>query len=166
MTVFPAIEPKPARTMKILPATALSLTLATLCPAGDAAATGDVQKVVVSAKPGGMMKYEQAEVTIKAGTPVELTFSNPDVLQHNLLILKPGTKDKVGALADAMISDPEGMKKGYVPASPDVLHATKLIPMGGSETLKFTIDTPGEYPILCTFPGHWRLMNAVLKVEK
>lgn len=144
---------------------ALTLPLAPLCPAedGKAAAT---QKITFVAKSGGMMKYEQAEIKIKAGVPVELTFENPDVLMHNVLILKPGTMNKVGALADAMITDPEGMKKSYIPKSPDVLHSTKLVAMGGSETLKFTIEDAGDYPIVCTFPGHWRLMNAVLKVEK
>ncbi|MCB1209408.1 MAG: hypothetical protein KDK97_08785 [Verrucomicrobiales bacterium] len=23
----------------------------------------------------------------------------------------------------------------------------------------------GDYPYLCTFPGHWMVMNGVLKVE-
>jgi len=151
------------KTLFLLPA--LMLALAPFSSAEDdkAAAT---QKVTLDAKPGGMMKYAQTEIKIKAGVPVEFTFKNPDVLMHNVLILKPGTMNKVGALADAMITDPEGMKKGYIPTSPDVLHSTKLIAMGGSETLTFTIKEPGDYPIICTFPGHWRLMNAVLKVEK
>jgi len=25
---------------------------------------------------------------------------------------------------------------------------------------------PGRYPYLCTFPGHWKLMNGVLIVEE
>ena len=147
----------------LLPAIALSL--APLAQAQDAKAAA-TQKVTLKAKPGGLMKYEQAEVKVKAGVPVELTFTNPDVLMHNVLILKPGTKDKVGALADAMLVDPEAMKKHYVPKSTDILYSTKLVMMGKSETLKFTIKDAGEYPIICTFPGHWRLMNAVLKVEK
>ncbi len=24
---------------------------------------------------------------------------------------------------------------------------------------------PGEYPYVCTFPGHWRLMKGVMTVE-
>ena len=26
--------------------------------------------------------------------------------------------------------------------------------------------TPGRYPYLCTFPGHWKLMNGGLIVEE
>ena len=116
--------------------------------------------------PPGTMKFAKPELKIKAGQPIELTFKNPDVLQHNLLILKPGTTAKVGALADAMLTDPQAMKKGYVPKSEDILYSTKLVNPGSKEVLNFTIDKPGDYPIICTFPGHWRLMSAVLKVEK
>ena len=77
-----------------------------------------VQKIELSAvgNPPGTMKFTKAEITAKVGT-IELDFKNPDVLQHNILILKPNTKDKVGALADAMLTDPEAMKKHYVQES-------------------------------------------------
>ena len=125
-------------------------------------------KVELSAlgTPPGTMKFAKPEITVKAGQSIELTFKNPDVLQHNLLILNPGTTAKVGALADAMLTDPEAMKKSYIPKSSDILHSTKLVNPGGTAVLKFTIKEPGNYPIICTFPGHWRLMSAVLKVVK
>jgi len=126
-----------------------------------------VVKVAIDALPGGVMKFKQAELSLKVGSNVELTFSNPDVLQHNFLLLKPGTKEKVGALADAMLTDPEAMKKQYVPESPDILAKTKLVNPFGKEVIKFTVpDEPGDYPYICTFPGHWRLMFGTLKVTK
>ncbi|MCH2059175.1 MAG: plastocyanin/azurin family copper-binding protein [Verrucomicrobiales bacterium] len=131
-------------------------------------AAKQARKIEFSAQgtPPGTMKFAKPELKIKAGQPIELTFKNPDVLQHNLLILKPGATAKVGALADAMLTDPEAMKKSYIPKSEDILYSTKLVNPGAKEVLKFTIDKPGNYPIICTFPGHWRLMSAVLKVEK
>ncbi len=131
-------------------------------------AAKQTRKIEFSAQgtPPGTMKFAKPELKIKAGQPIELTFKNPDVLQHNLLILKPGATAKVGALADAMLTDPEAMKKSYIPKSEDILYSTKLVNPGAKEVLKFTIDKPGNYPIICTFPGHWRLMSAVLKVEK
>jgi uncharacterized cupredoxin-like copper-binding protein len=126
------------------------------------------KKIELSAQgnPPGTMKYAQSEIKIKAGQPVRMTFKNPDLLQHNVIIIKPGTLAKVGALADAMLTDPEAMKKSFIPKSPDILHSTALVNPGGQAILKFTIAEPGNYPIICTFPGHWRLMNAVLKVVK
>ncbi len=124
-------------------------------------------QVSIEAIPGGVMKFKQAELTLKAGSSVELTFSNPDVLQHNFLLLKPGTKEKVGALADAMLTDPEAMKKHYVPESADILAGTKLVNPFGKEVITFSVpDEPGDYPYICTFPGHWRLMFGTLKVTK
>ena len=148
---------------------AIALSLGTLIATVDSRADDEAaaaQKIEFTAKPGGLMKFEQTEVKAKAGVPIELTFKNPDILQHNLLVLRPGTKDKVGALADAMLTDPDAMQKGFVPESADILHATKLLNAGQNETLKFTLAEPGDYPIICTFPGHWRLMFANLKVEK
>jgi azurin len=36
-----------------------------------------------------------------------------------------------------------------------------------SHTLRFFApDEPGDYPYICTFPGHWRVMKGVMKVTK
>ena len=151
--------------MKYIIPTLILLSLASFSCAEE---KDKIQTIKLSAKadPPGQMKFTQSEIKAKAGDPIELIFKNPDLLQHNVLILKPGTKDKIGALAEAMLTDPEALKKNYVPASPNILHSTKLVNPGGTETLKFTIKEPGDYPIICTFPGHWRLMNAILKIEK
>ena len=56
--------------------------------------------------------------------------------------------------------------KHYLPDSPEILAASsRLIGLGQSDLIEFTAPaTPGDYPYLCTFPGHWRTMNGVLKV--
>ena len=112
-----------------------------------------------------VMKFKQTDIKVKAGQPVKLTFNNTDVLMHNVLVLKPGTKDKVGALADAMIADPQGMTKGYIPKSDDILAKTKLLLATQSETIEFTLDDKGIYPFICTFPGHWRIMQGTITAE-
>ncbi len=132
---------------------------------GEPEPTQEVVKLKIEALPGGVMKFKQVELSVKAGAAVELTLVNPDVLQHNFLLLNPGTLEKVGALADAMLIDPEAMKKQYIPDSDDILASTKLVNPAASETIEFTAPSkPGDYPYICTFPGHWRLMNGVLKV--
>ena len=71
------------------------------------------------------------------------------------------------AAADAMVRDPNASKLAYVPKVPEVLHATRLVSPGESVTLKFKAPaTPGEYPYVCTFPGHWRGMNGIMQVIK
>jgi len=43
---------------------------------------------------------------------------------------------------------------------------TSLLMPANSETIHFDVPkNPGEYPYLCTFPGHWMVMNGVMVVE-
>jgi azurin len=71
------------------------------------------------------------------------------------------------AVSDAMMTDmARWLAKGFIPETPDVLYHTKLLNPGESETLEFTAGPEkGEYPYLCTFPGHPRIMQGTLKVE-
>ena len=60
-----------------------------------------------------------------------------------------------------------GEAKGFLPDSKKILWATKLLLPGQSEKLSFTAPAEvGEYPFLCTFPGHWLVMNGVMEVVK
>ncbi len=112
-----------------------------------------------------VMKYDRAELTIKAGQPARIVFKNTDHMQHNVLVLRPGTIDAIGKLADQMLTDPQALAKAYVPASADVLFHTPLVNPGETFELAFTAPSaPGRYPFVCTFPGHWRIMQGVLVV--
>ena len=52
------------------------------------------------------MKYDLTEFTVKAGSTIKINFINVDYMQHNLLILRPGSKERVGAAADKIAMDP------------------------------------------------------------
>jgi len=113
------------------------------------------------------MKFDTKSFTVKAGSTVEIVFANIDFMQHNLLILQKGSMDKVGAAADQLAQDPKGAEKQYVPKLPEVLFYTPLV--NPEETFKLRFKVPvatGDYPFICSFPGHWRLMNGVMKVIK
>tara|TARA_R110000751_G_scaffold8828_15_gene34295 strand:+ start:8704 stop:12210 length:3507 start_codon:yes stop_codon:yes gene_type:complete len=113
------------------------------------------------------MKYDITEFVVEAGKAVELVFENTDFMQHNLVITKIGEKEKVGMAADKLAMDPDGAEKNYVPNMPEVLYATTIINPEEKVVLKFTApEEPGDYPFICTFPGHWRIMQGVMKVVK
>ena len=114
-----------------------------------------------------IMQFDKKLLTVKAGQKVVINLENPDGMQHNLLIIKPGTLQKVGQAADEMLRDPKAAEKQYVPKIAEVLYSTKLVNSGETVTLEFTIpNEPGDYPYVCTFPGHWRGMNGILRVVK
>ncbi|MGB5272434.1 MAG: PVC-type heme-binding CxxCH protein [Flavobacteriaceae bacterium] len=111
------------------------------------------------------MKYDITEFVVEAGKPVELIFENTDFMQHNLVIVAKGAKEKVGAAADVLAADPKGAEMDYIPVMPEVLFATAIINPEEKVVLRFTAPSePGIYPYICTFPGHWRIMQGTMKV--
>jgi azurin len=107
--------------------------------------------------------YDVKELNVKAGKKIKLTFANTDVMPHNLLVTKPGKADAV--INAAILMGAAGFEKGFIPTSEDVLHHTKLLDMSKEETLEFILPTPGDYPFVCSFPGHGILMRGVLKAK-
>ncbi|MFL0298458.1 PVC-type heme-binding CxxCH protein [Aquirufa novilacunae] len=112
------------------------------------------------------MKYSPAEFTVPAGATVELIFENVDAMQHNWVLGTLGSQEKIGLAADKMITAADGAAKNYIPAMPEVLAYTPLVESDGRVKVVFKAPSvPGNYPFLCTFPGHWRIMNGIMKVE-
>ncbi len=122
------------------------------------------REIRVEAESG--LQFVQKELRAKAGERISLTFVNPDVLPHNWILTQPGSLQRVGELANLMITDPQGLARHYVPGSDEVLVWTDMVNPNEEATIYFDVpDKPGDYPYLCTFPGHWMIMNGVLKVE-
>jgi putative membrane-bound dehydrogenase-like protein len=112
------------------------------------------------------MKFNKASFTVKAGSQVTIDFDNPDFMQHNLVIGKKGSMEIIGKAADELARDPKGSQQNFVPKIPEVIIATRLVDPEGRESIVFTAPTePGDYPFVCTVPGHWRIMNGIMKVE-
>ena len=112
------------------------------------------------------MKFDKKSFTVKAGQKVTIRFTNPDFMQHNLLIALPGSLEKVGAAADLLARELNAIELNYVPKIPEVIQSTELVSPEGNATLVFIApEKPGHYPFLCTVPGHWRIMNGIMKVQ-
>ena len=111
------------------------------------------------------LSYATRSFRAIAGEPIALTLSNPDVVPHNWALVKPGTLERVGGLANQLISDPEAAVRHYIPQSADVLAHTDVVGPKAEFTIYFLApENPGRYPYLCTFPGHWRIMNGEMIV--
>jgi azurin len=97
-----------------------------------------------------------------------LLFANDtSPLPHNICIGKPGTKDKLAGESLKMAADPTFLKNNYFLNSEDILFkGTKLVLQGQSDLLEFTAPAEaGDYPYLCTFPGHAVMMFGVMHVK-
>ena len=139
--------------------------LGELGAAWEAAHTADADALRVQAVPN-QMQFAPKEFRVKAGKPVRIVFENPDLMLHNFVLLRPGSGEEVGTLADQMAAQADAALRAYVPDSPKVLYATGLVHPGAKAELKFKAPAlPGRYPYLCTFPGHWRIMQGEMVVE-
>jgi azurin len=112
------------------------------------------------------LRFDRSELRVHRGERLTVRLVNPDVMPHNWVLASLGARDRLGAMADAIISDPGAPGRHYIPESAPVLVHTPLVPAGGSGVIHFNAPSePGRYPFLCTFPGHWRLMQGELVVE-
>ena len=129
-------------------------------------ATVTADRIRIKAVPS-KMAFNAKEFRVRAGHTYQFTFENPDHMLHNLLIVKPGKAAVVGAMADAMVAQAGAMEKHFIPDSDLILFSTPQIPYGEKFEAKFTTpEKPGRYPVLCTFPGHWRMMTSMMIVEE
>ena len=109
--------------------------------------------------------FDRTQIYVEAGKPFELVFENVDIMPHNLVIAKQGQLAKVGVAGEAMAADPNAYAKNFVPTLTEVLQATKLLQPGQTERILITAPSEaGDYPYVCTFPGHWTRMNGVMHV--
>jgi azurin len=125
--------------------------------------------VEISCQPERML-FTREEFTVRPGQPVKLVFTNPDATDHNLVIVRPGALAEVGVAANEMARDPKNATGDFIPESRQakILAATPMIgPTRKAlvHVLRFDAPTePGVYPYVCTFPGHWIVMNGRMVV--
>jgi len=117
---------------------------------------------------------DQMQFNIKAfevteGQKVVLSFKHigqlPAVaMGHNVVILKAGTAVPAFATKCAPAKD-----TAYIPqdeeSKKEVIAHTKMLGGGESDEITFTAPAPGEYPFICSFPGHFAIMQGVMTVK-
>ncbi|WP_339707929.1 PVC-type heme-binding CxxCH protein [Algoriphagus aquimarinus] len=122
--------------------------------------------IELAALPGKML-FDKDSFVVQAGKTVSLVFDNRDQMPHNIVILQQGSIEKVGVAADNMARLEDGYEKNFVPNMPEVLFSTPLVNSSQIFQLNFAApDKPGDYPFICSFPGHWRMMKGIMKVIK
>jgi uncharacterized cupredoxin-like copper-binding protein len=123
---------------------------------------GPDQTLRISTLPG--LRFTEAQFNVRAGSRVAFTFDNADDMLHNVVITVPDAADRVAQAAIDL--GVRGEEMGYVSDSGEVLHFTSLLQPASSETIYFEAPSiPGDYPFVCTFPGHAFTMRGILRVR-
>jgi len=112
-----------------------------------------------------LMQFDKSELKVKAGKAVTLTLRHTGkmdkmVMGHNFVLLKSGTDIGAFAAKAAVARETE-----YIPEGDETLVYTKLIGGGESVTISFDAPAPGTYDFICSFPGHYGVMQGKFIVE-
>lgn len=145
----------------VLAAAPFQATPATQKPAADTAKAAPAAKGVRTVEIVGTedMKFSMATIAAKPGEQLRIRLvakgSMPKIaMAHNFVVLNKSAKvvDFATAAMNARATD-------FIPAEKkaDILAHTPLA--GAGETVEITFKVPaaaGEYPYLCSFPGHFQ----------
>ncbi len=119
-------------------------------------------KEIVIEPVGDELKFKVTEFTVAPGQTVRLVFKNTaKVMPHNVIVLNTDSPSVVNRVGTAAIAESD-----YVPDDPAILAYTEVAQPG--ETVEVTFkapDKPGRYRYVCTFPGHYTLMQGVMVVS-
>lgn len=114
-----------------------------------------------------LMKFDKTLLRVKAGQPVKLTLKNvgempKESMGHNVVILQPGTD--LPAFGGEAI---KAVDTEYIPATfaSSIVAHTKLLGPGETDVIEFTLEEKGVYPYVCSFPGHYGVMNGKIVAE-
>lgn len=115
------------------------------------------------ASDGDLLAFTPTELSCRAGAHVRLFFRHTGKyvsFEHNWVLILPRTFDAVTQAALAA-----GAGNGWVPpADKRILAATKLCGRGQMAMVEFIAPVAGDYPFICTYPGHAESMWGVLHV--
>lgn len=152
----------------------IALIVAAGCGGGDSsssdaaandAASGNAVTEVTIQPVGNQMEYEQTEFTVPAGEEITITFENTatsPAMEHNVVVLTSDDDAVVNRVGQAAMNAADSE---YVPDDESILAATDMAAPGETVSVTFTAPSePGTYRYICTFPGHYTIMQGTMTV--
>ena len=132
--------------------------------------TATPRTIKIRAGVDNAMKFDVASISAAPGESLKVVLTNAstlpkEVMGHNWVLLTAGTDP----MAFAAAAVPEAAN-GYIPSKMKDKIVAVVGMLGPNETGEVTFKAPtapGEYPFVCTFPGHGQIgMKGVLVVKK
>ncbi len=127
------------------------------------------EKVTIEIDSNDQMQFDKKAFEVVEGQEVTLILTHSGQLPkaamgHNVVILKPGTSLPEFAMKCAPLAANDWIPEDEETKALIIAH-TKMLGGGEKDTITFTAPEAGEYPFLCTFPGHFALMQGVMTVK-
>ena len=115
-------------------------------------------ELVVRAR-GNAMEYIDTHVEAAPGAKVRIVMDNTatssPAMVHNVVVIQ--TESSVDCVALAAQGGP-----GNIPEDPAILVYTPQAQPHTKTAVIFTMPAAGEYPFICTYPGHFQTMRGTL----
>lgn len=133
------------------------------------AANAPAQDAKIEITGNDQMQYNIKAFEVIEGQKVVLSFKHigqiPAIaMGHNVVILKSGTAVPAFAAKCGPAKD-----TGYIPqdgeSKKEIVAHTKMLGGGESDEISFTAPAAGDYPFICSFPGHFAIMQGVMTVK-
>jgi len=117
------------------------------------------QTLEVSANPTVQYAFAPDALVATANQPFSIQFANPSQVPHTLVLVQPGQQSAALAAGASL--------GGRVPENTSgVIDATRVLNNGESEVLSIQGLAAGDYPFICTVPGHYEAgMKGILTVK-
>jgi azurin len=149
-----------SRFKQILTVVAFSVALAACGGRADRAAEVRIRPV------GNEMRFEQTEFTVRPGQQVRLVMENTATsiaMHHNIVVLNTTDGDVVNRVGLAALE--AGEAADYIPQDASILAYTPMAAPGETTEVTFTAPMePGTYLYICTYPGHYMMMQGTMTV--
>jgi azurin len=131
----------------------------------------DVEKIesaeqtIIVLNSNDLMLFDKTSLSAKAGKNIRLTLNHTgkigkEFMGHNFVLLKKDVDVDDFAMLALDFKENE-----YIPKNNDFIVHTRMLGGGESETINFTIEEPSIYTYVCTFPGHYQIMQGTLTIE-
>ncbi|MBU86944.1 MAG: azurin [Flavobacteriaceae bacterium] len=111
------------------------------------------------------MLFDKSILKASSGEEVTLILNHTgkigkEFMGHNFVLLNLDVDVDDYAQAAMLAKDQD-----YIPSIDGAIAYTKMLGGGESDKINFTVNTPGTYTFLCTFPGHYQIMQGQFIVE-
>ena len=111
---------------------------------------------------GIALTYDVTEIRMKTGERIVIRYDNASDMAHNIVVVKSEADINPVGLAGIMAQSTE-----FIPESESdrILAYSSLANPGDTVYVDFTAPGPGVYPFICTFSGHFTIMQGRIIVE-
>ena len=123
------------------------------------------EQTIIVLNSNDLMLFDKTSLSAKAGKNIRLTLNHTgkigkEFMGHNFVLLKKDVD-----VDDFAILALDFKENEYIPKNNDFIVHTRMLGGGESDTINFTIEEPGSYTYVCTFPGHYQIMQGILTIE-